>query len=257
MIDAIANLPLLAEPATVPLDPLIEFRPFTLFHVLTAGALLLLSVLCALVGRAWRGTEKEVFLGSFWGGFIIARQGIEVVWYLMPERFTIERSLPLQFCDVGPWIAAIALLTQKRWARAMLYYWGIGLCTQAFITPTLSEGLLHTRFWWFWLGHTHIIGASIYDIVARGYRPTWSDFRTMLKLSAVYTVFCVTLNAITGLNYGYLGPVQPGARTIIDVLGPYPWRILILMVIAFTTFFALTAIWRPAREGKPLTSSAS
>lgn len=244
----LAAITLLATSPAPTFDPMVEFRPFTLFHVLVAGSLLLLSLGFALLGRAWRGTPKEEFLGAFWGGLILARQGIEVVWYLMPERFQWDRSLPLQFCDVAPWIAAIALLTRRRWARGILYYWGVALCTQAFLTPTLDEGLSHTRFWWFWLGHTHIVGAAMYDMIARGFSPSWKDFWVTIRLTAVYTAFCIILNAATGLNYGYLGPGQPGSRTIIDILGPYPWRLVPLMIIVFSAFVILTAVWRPGKR---------
>lgn len=228
--------------------PLHEFRPFTWFHAATVVALLSSILAMALLGRRWRGTPAETALGAFWGGVIIARQGIEVAWYFLPRNFALEKSLPLQFCDVAPWIAAAALLTRRRLARALLYYWGIALCTQAFVTPTLGEGLSHTRFWWFWLGHTHIVGAAAYDLIARGYRPTWSDFGRVAWITFAYAMALVIFNAITRLNYGYLGPTKPGAPTIIDLLGPYPVRILILFAIVISAFWLLTAPWKPGRD---------
>ncbi|MCC6426422.1 MAG: TIGR02206 family membrane protein [Phycisphaerales bacterium] len=230
---------------------MVEFRPFTLFHVITVIALLGASLVFALIGRKWRGTPREVMLGAFWGGLILARQGIEVVWYLLPANLDWSRSLPLQFCDVAPWFAAIALLTEKRWARALLYYWGIGLSTQAFFTPTLSEGFGYTRYWWFWLSHTHIIGTCLYDMIARGYRPTWGDWRIAFVVTFFYTVAMIVLDAITGLNYGYLGPTKPGFRTVIDALGPYPWRIPLMMLIVLVVFTLMTAVWRPGKRPNP------
>lgn len=238
----------LASELAAGLDPLLEFRPFTWFHAATAGTLLLCSLAVALLGRRWRSTPAEVALGAFWGGVIIARQGIEVAWYLLPHNFSWERSLPLQYCDLAPWIAAVALLTRRRWARAMLYYWGIALCTQAYITPTLEEGLGQTRYWWFWLGHTHIVAAAIYDLIARGYRPTWSDFRTVSWITFAYAMTLVTFNAFTRMNYGYLGPTDPARPTIIDFLGPYPLRILSLFAVVLTAFWVLTIVWKPGRS---------
>lgn len=242
----------LAEHAPAGTGYLYEFKAFTWFHVVVAGVLLGLSVCVSLLGRRWRGQRRERAMASFIAGFIFGRQVVEILWYLMPSRFTWALSLPLQFCDIAPWIAAIALLTEARWARILLYYWGTALCTQAFFTPTLSEGLAHTRFWWFWLGHTHIVGAAIYDLVARGFRPTWRDLRFAVISTGVLTFSLVALDAITGLNYGYVGPGSPTVRTIIDAIGPYPQRVLVLICIVFTAFVILTAVWRPSsRRGGP------
>lgn len=185
-------------------------------------------------------------LGAFLGGVILSRQAVEVIWYLLPAQFSWEKSLPFQFCDVAPWIAAIVLLTERRWARVLLYYWGMAMCTQAFFTPTLSEGMLHTRFWWFWLCHTHIVGSAMYDMIARGFRPTWADMRFALWITTSLTVLLIIFDAVTGMNYGYVGPGSPKARTIIDAIGPYPWRLPVLMSIVVAAFVALTAVWRPA-----------
>lgn len=229
------------------LDPWREFRPFTWFHAAMSGSLLLACLLVSLLARRWSGTPREVAFGAFWGGVIISRQAIEVVWFLLPAQFTWQTSLPLQFCDMAPWVAAIALLTRRRWARVLLYYWGIGLCTQAFITPTTTLGLVHTRFWWFWIGHTHIVGSAIYDIVARGFRPTWRDFRTGLGLTIVVGLVLIAFDAVTTLNYGYVGPATPDVVTIVDFMGPYPWRLLVMVTVVAVNFLVLTAVWRPGR----------
>ncbi len=249
MIPVLVRGTLASGAATPGLDVFNEFRPFTWMHALTAGLMLGLSLAASLLGRRWRGTDRELTLGAFLGGMILARQGVEVIWYFLPPNFSWERSLPLQFCDIAPWIAAIALLTERRWARTLLYYWGIGLSTQAFFTPTVDQGIAHTRFWWFWLGHTHIVGSAIYDMVARGYRPGWKDLRLAIAVTTCYTLSMIALDVATGFNYGYVGPSKPQAPTIIDALGPYPWRIAAMMGIVAAAFVAITWVWRPGRAG--------
>ncbi|GMV25439.1 MAG: hypothetical protein AMXMBFR58_14700 [Phycisphaerae bacterium] len=242
---------MLAITGAPPLDPMVEFRSFTWMHALCAGGLLFFSIVTALIGRRFRGRPFEIALAAFWGGLIIARQAFEVAWYLRPENFGWHISLPLQFCDLAPWIAAVALLSGKRWSRAVLYYWGFGLCTQAFFTPTVQEGVGHPRFWWFWLSHTHIVGGAIYDLVARGYRPTWKDFRGIVLVTFCYATTLAILNAITGFNYGFVGPSKPEAPTIIDSLGPYPYRVPVLFAIVIVLFAIMTVVWRPGSRKAP------
>jgi hypothetical integral membrane protein (TIGR02206 family) len=220
-----------------------EFKPFTALHAVTAVTMLGTSIGFALIGRRFHGTAVETFIGAFWGGLILSRMTVEIIWYMTPGNFQMHESLPLQYCDLAPWIAAIALLTRRRWARTILYFWGFGLCSQAFITPIVEFGPAHTRFWWFWIGHTHIVGSAIYDVIARGYRPSWSDFRIALSVSLVYCLALAVFNAFTGFNYGFVGPSKPGNATIIDLLGPYPWRIATLIAVATALLALLTLVW--------------
>src|SRR5690349_1772419 len=51
-------------------------------------------------------------------------------WWLRPTNFVIQRSLPLQLCDLAGIIAPFALLTHARWLRTLLHFWGLGLSSQ-------------------------------------------------------------------------------------------------------------------------------
>src|SRR5262249_28040185 len=75
-----------------------------------------------------------------------------ISYFLMPGRRSWTESLPLQLCDLAGLLAPVALALgekkQFRWARTLVYFWGLGLSSQAFVTPVLTEGFPAWRYWW-------------------------------------------------------------------------------------------------------------
>jgi hypothetical integral membrane protein (TIGR02206 family) len=147
-------------------------------------------------------------------------------------------------------LAIPALLTRSRLLRTIIYYWAIGLTTQAFITPTLGYGPIHLRFWLFWLSHLTVTGTAVYFIAAEGYRPTWRDFGVSTLVILAYGAIVVPLDIAFGFNYGFAGKGNDlGTRTLLDFLGPWPWRLLSMFVLIEIVFAAITVIWwRPKRS---------
>ncbi len=206
------------------------------------GCLIGVAALAAL-GRAWRGENRERRLRAAWCGSVFTLQGVGVIYWLAPGNFEVELSLPLHVCDVMAWIGPIALLTQRRALRALTYFWGLGLSSQAFLTPVLEEGPETFRFWLFWLGHAQIIGCAVYDLVALRYRPTGRDFLIVTIAGVVYIGAMLAINLPFGLNYGYVGRTTPEAPTLVEALGPWPWRIGVMWLIGEAFMLAMWLIW--------------
>jgi len=169
-------------------------------------------------------------------------------WGLGPRQFNPQESWPLHLCDVSALIVPFVLLSNFRWPRALLYFWGIGLNSQSFITPLLTKGPSHVEFWVFWLNHWIVVGAAFYDIAARGFRPTWRDYVHAVLASAIYLAVVLPIDIVFGWNYGYLGNARPDRSTIIDVLGPWPWRVGVIAVLACAAMALLMLPWTLARR---------
>ena len=132
--------------------------------------------------------------------------------------------------------------------RALLYFWGLGLSTQGFITPVNEHGPESGEFWMHWLNHGAIIGAALYDLVVLRFRPHWRDWRTAVVLGIVYVACVFVLNIISGWNYGYVGATKPDVRTIVDFLGPWPLRVIWIVLIAIFAMMLLMLPWEIARR---------
>lgn len=228
------------------------FTPFGWQHLLAVLA-------CAAVGgfiiasaRRRRGTpaERAIRRGWAWGTFIIAL-AVDVYWF-MPSRYTIGESLPLHLCDIAAWAAPMLMLSKHRWPKSLMFFWGVGLSTQGFITPTIEQGIGDPFYWLYWLQHLGVVGGGIYLAVAAGYRPRLGDLAFAFLFTLALGIAMMTLDLALGVNYMYVGNQLPERPTILDALGPWPRRLVwlaLLVLLAFTLTWAVSeAIHRAARR---------
>lgn len=232
----------LTAPASPPTSSWVEtFSPFGVFHALVFVSAVLLVIGSCLLGRRWRGRRGECRLRMAWILFTLLWQVGAVIWWVAPMDFE-DDVLPLHVCDIAAWVAPLALALQARWLRAWLYFWAIGLSTQAFFTPVVREGVGYPHFWLFWVGHLQIVGSAIYDVSVLGYRPKIRDLAVVVTISLIYGSVMLGMNIAFGWNYGYLGSGTPDSPTLIDHLGPWPFRLLPLITLAIS---AMALAWLP------------
>src|SRR5207247_732130 len=139
---------------------LTTFRPFTTFHLVTAVVGLILIALICIAGRRLRGTPAEPRLRVFLAALIILEQIAAYSYWAAPSRFDLTWFLPLHPCRLVVWLAAIALLSNRRPPRAILYFWSFSVCCQPILTPQRFHGLSDPDFWFFWFSHLAIFCAA-------------------------------------------------------------------------------------------------
>lgn len=224
-----------------------EFHVFTAIHFVTLAACFALIIgACAIGRRCGVETAGEKRLRRAWAWFILAAQ-VPSNYYYIALHWDLQNSLPLHLCDLAVIVAGFALLLEARWLRTLLYFWGLGLSTQGFITPVVQEGVAHPRFWYFWLNHLQIVGSAVYLLVVLRYRPRWRDAALAWAITLVYAGVMVAFNLAFETNYGFVGNLVPETPTIIDKLGPWPERVFMLVGIVTAWFAVLWAVWPVAR----------
>lgn len=221
-----------------------RFRPFTTFHLVIVLLCAALIYAACRYGRAHRGAPAERRFRAAWSWGIIFFQVFAIIWWSFPANAAPDGRLPLHLCRIATWIAAAALLSQARPLRAILYFWGLGLCAQGFVTPLRLDGLGSVGFWIFWIGHLQIVGSAIYDLAVLGFRPRLRDLGSALIASWIYIAAVVPINLTFDLDYGYLGRQSAyRTRNVLDHLPPWPWRTILFLLIAHAT---LAAFWLAA-----------
>ena len=229
------------------------FHNYGLVHLITAGSLIGSMIAAVVLGRLWRGTRRERVLRSGWAGFTLVWQVGATIWWLLPSNFDLYESLPLHLCDMAAWLAPFALVYQNRTLRTLLFFWGLGLSTQAFVSPVVTEGVGTIQFWLFWVGHTQIVGSALYDTAALGFRPKRRDFLTAAVVSIAIAGVMMVFDIIFEVNYWFVGDTLPSAPTVVDFLGPWPLRVVWMAILgngimAFLWGLFAGAAWMAGRN---------
>jgi hypothetical integral membrane protein (TIGR02206 family) len=165
------------------------------------------------------------------------------VWLQGRPDYDPKTDWPLQLCHWAAVAAALALITQRRLWSTLAYFWGLALCTQAIITPNLTEGPALWPFWFFWTTHAMAVGVPLYDALGRGFRPAWRDYAIACAGAAVYVAIVLPIDLATGWNYGFVGPGRPEVPTIVDLLGPWPRRLAFIAAIAAGAMAVVLLPW--------------
>ena len=222
-----------------------EFSAYGPSHWVVLAVFAIGAALLVWIGRRQSESQAQL-LGRGLAVLIVAAFSVALVYKLVQP--TIDSSVPLQLCDVAELTAAYALWSQRHWAFALTYYWGLVLSSQALITPdigTPKEGapdFPHHLFVTFFTLHVLVVWAAIYLTWGRGMRPRWRDYRFAVIATLAWAAFTFTFNAITGTNYGYLNRKPPTA-SLLDVLGPWPVYLLTEITIVLIVWALMTWPW--------------
>ena len=217
-------------------------------HAVVVGTFLAFCPLLIVIGRhQHRRGRGQRFDCSLAGVCAILWITINL-WPLVIGQYDPNIAIPLHVSDLTALTATIVLARPARWLRAILYFWGLGLGIQAFIQPDLRDGPAHAGFWWFWANHFIICGVAVYDLAARGFRPAWRDYVTAVLAGFVYIGVVLPLDVLFDVNYGYVGPGMPGQPSLIDHLGPWPWRVLVMIAMGLVVFALMVLPWEVARR---------
>lgn len=223
------------------------FRPFTLTHGCALLCIALAITLAVRFGANRRTTQPGAQTPTpFERWLAVTNLAVWIIahgWWQLPGRFDPVTTLPLQMCHIASLIASIVLLTRHNVARAVLYFWAFSLCTQAMITPSLVEPPSSGVFWSFWFLHGFVMLTAIYDIAVNGFCPAWRDYGKACAASAAYVALVLPVNLLLGSNYGFTGKSKPLNPSIVDLLGPWPERLLIIVPLAALAMLVALLPW--------------
>lgn len=186
-------------------------------------------------GKAYALAIVYVFIGTH-------------LYTLLPAGWSIGGSLPLQLCDVA-WLVVIgALWTLGRRGFALTYYWGLTLSVQALVTPALNGAdYPAVNYLGFFGMHLLIVWAAVYLTWGLGMRPDWGCYRFAVAVTVAWAVATFVFNVIAGTNYGYLND-KPGTGSVLDLMGPWPWYVLVEVVVILLGWALITWPWTRARR---------
>jgi hypothetical integral membrane protein (TIGR02206 family) len=215
-----------------------EFTAFGLSHWVVLG---LFAVGAAVVVVLGRTKPSRRFSRVFAAIVLLLQVGIHT-YLMLPPRWNVQYSLPLQLSDLAGPVAAYALWSQRRWAFALTYYWGLTLSVQALITPVLRVDFPDFGFPLFWATHLFVVWAAIYLTWGLGLRPDWRGYRLAVLITVAWAAAVFALNAALGSNYGYLNR-KPSTASVLDLLGDWPWYLVPESAFVLAVWALMTWPW--------------
>ena len=219
------------------------FTPYGLMHWVMLAGTVIGAVFLVRFGRHHRGTPREQrFTRIFAIVQFAVTFGFMILW-LIPPLFDLRQSLPLHLSDLLRVVAGYALWSRRPWAFALTYYWGLTLNPQAILTPDLSPDIAPVlEIASYWVQHVLVMWAVIYLTWGLGLRPNWRSYRLTLMVTAGWAAVVFVINRILGTNYGYLNG-KPGGASLLDLLGDWPWYLLVALAIAAAVWALITWPW--------------
>jgi hypothetical integral membrane protein (TIGR02206 family) len=214
--------------------------PFQLFsaeHLLPLAAIAAVCLLIALLAPrlSARGSRR---LGWGLALFALANALAWDIWQRANGLWSPAFSLPLHLCTFSVPFAAFMLASRRYRLYEVLYFWGFAGATQALLTPDLTSSgynLPHFVYWIFWTSHGVILWAVVFAAAAWGYRPTWGSVGRAIIATNLYMLAVGLVNWLTGGNYMFIAR-KPAFPSLLDLLGPWPWYILVLEAIGAVAF---------------------
>jgi hypothetical integral membrane protein (TIGR02206 family) len=178
--------------------------------------------------------------------------GNEAAWWIwLAEHGTWSASyaLPFQLCDVAGVVAAAAIWTRQPLLVELTYFWGLAGTANGLITPDVSDHFPTFGFMQYFIAHGTIVAAALLLVVGLRLAPRPGAVLRVFGLTVGLLVLDAAVNLVTDGNYMYLRHT-PGAHSLLDVLGPWPWYIVGAAGLALAIFFVLDLPFIAARRNR-------
>ena len=226
-----------------PLQAARQFEAYGWSHAAAVVVLIVVAVVLVVAGRRYRGTPAGQRLSRGLAlAFTVFLVPVEV-YYVLPWQPGIKYSLPLQLCDLASIAAVWALWSYSPTAFALTYFWGLTLTAQAFISPELhGPDFPSLQFVSFFGVHSLAPWAAIYLTWGMGLRPNWRSYQIAVLVTIVWGVAMFAFNREAGTNYGFLN-TKPLAKSLLDMLGPWPWYLLSELILGAAAWALITWPW--------------
>lgn len=217
-------------------------------HFSALAVSLLAGVVLVWLGRTKRWPRAlgrvEVFLAML---LLTAYPVGIIARYLDGIPVNTDVLYPMHLCDVAAVTAFFALVFRHPLAAELTYFWGLAGTGQALLTPSTCYDFPNFTYFVYFQLHSAVVIAAVYLPLGLGWRPRRGAVLRVWFWGLGYLVLAGLVDWVAGANYAFLREAAEGS--LMEVLGPWPWYIAAMAVLALV-LFALLALpfWRPGRS---------
>ena len=169
--------------------------------------------------------------------FLFASTASYYGYFALTGAQMFPQHIPLELCDASLWLIVASLLTLKPAIFDVAYYWAIAGATQSLFTPNLVNPTPFLSIQFF-VDHGLIVCATLYLVWSGQAKPRPGSIMRSFVTANIYAVLVGSFDIIFKTNYMFLRS-KPPTPSLLDILGPWPWYILVCEVVAFGLFLLL------------------
>ena len=217
-----------------PGEPFVAFSPS---HLITIGLIIgLAALLPALVLHTPLGRWSRV-LEWFLAGTLVVNELLKIGSWVWLYNYPLRLMLPLHLCSIAVVLTAWLLVRRRgQYIFEIVYFWGLGGTFIALFTPDIPYAFPHVFYLYFFISHGLIVIGVIYSAFVFHLRPWLVSVRRVFLFTVAYAAVIMPFNFLIDANYLFLRH-KPGVSSVFDYLGPWPWYIGALGVLAPVLFF--------------------
>ena len=211
-------------------------------NLLPVGLLVVVAAALCTTARRAPGRWTGVVAATIAACIVVS----ELSWqpYVLANRsWSAASSLPVQLCDVGGFVATVALLWRQALLVEITYFWGLGGTLQALLTPDLRDHFPSFPYLQFYVTHDLVILAALFLVIGLRLEPRAGAVRRIFLLTLAFAAVIGLIDLVTGGNYLYLRQV-PAQGSLLSVMGRWPWYIAVGALLALIVLTILDVPFR-------------
>ena len=179
--------------------------------------------------------KKQHILGSIIGIIIALGYLSWISLELIGGTFDIKLHLPFHLCRTANLFIAIVLIYRSYLAYEIVFFWGLTVI-HAIITPDIIQGFPHYHFIRFWVTHQLMFIGVIYATFVYDIRPRKRSIYISFISVMIFFIITIPINLLLKSNYFWICG-KPPVPTILDYFGPWPWYIIVVMILTLIHFY--------------------
>lgn len=217
-------------------NPESNFQMWDMIHIVTILFIVAMIFSLFIFKKSLLLYRAKIRITVGWT-LIISRLSLDF-WYISTEQWSLKSSLPLELCSIASIMCGIMLLTKNRNLFEMFYFIALAGAIQAILTPDLYFGFPQFRYIQFFFDHFLLISAPLIMIWLYDFKINHKSLiKSFLTINGIAAVVFF-MNTILSANYMFLNH-KPNSASLLDFLGPYPYYILSLELVAILIFTIL------------------
>lgn len=215
-----------------------NFHMFSRIHLITIFSILSFIILIYLTRNMIKSRNKvDKYIRSVLAVIMMLAEISSYCWAIINGTFDLGSSLPLTLCGMNVYLAFILLINKSYPLYEVLFFMALLGSLQAVLTPDVEYNFPHIRYTQFFVTHGCVLITIFYMTFIYNFKPKLFSIIKSYVALVLYAIPVGIFNIFVHGNYMFLDH-KPESPSLLNYLGPWPWYILVMLILVLP-YFAL------------------